>query len=580
MVSKVAVIALVAIIAVPIMLGYAMNLEQVTETDYRPAGDSVNVTPLLQNGVEYTDVNADSYQINSNFTSRLPNNSSGKIVPIYQSVTDVKSSIPLVEYDYGINGGGGTALSPGLYPTKYPLKTFDFIYFQSNITNFNTNYLNFTLYDLNDAPIVTVTKFISCYWQASTSSLTITHYGSSGMEIVPIYVSDPNQAIGYTPVGTYTAPGYLIRQNNVTANQYVDIAAGYHFETSTYINPSIKLPNNTKSFIMTINLDSITDANYTKLIEVYPDAGTYLARLQFIKTTTGSNISWQIKTGFNLSVTTDLYYDPNRNDNTYQLYCDLSDKRISENGNYEAVTLNYSLKYIGGWPTTIGAANPYISYDFTSGASAPVVNNFFNGLAEISIGGYSNYVGGKTPTMRMDAAIIKGYEMPIISNQIYDPKSFKTYPSTTIGNVTKYGTSITFGGNTYTVTKGNITLGTHDIPVKGLILSSIPVSGGYENKIGNTVVSTTAAPSTITFNGQWSASISTTAQEEYEYTKTEWIPGGFAWDGIDHNFLMVGLITCLGVFIALGIYGRRSGAKVLPLMLVCGAAALLFFVML
>lgn len=98
--------------------------------------------------------------------------------------------------------------------------------------------------------------------------------------------------------------------------------------------------------------------------------------------------------------------------------------------------------------------------------------------------------------------------------------------------------------------------------------------------INNVVVSTTPEPSTITFNGKWSLSIITTSQEQYEYTKTEWIAGSFAWDGIDHNFLMVGMLTCLGVFIALGIYGRRSGAKVLPLMLVCGGAALLFFVML
>ena len=186
-----------------------------------------------------------------------------------------------------------------------------------------------------------------------------------------------------------------------------------------------------------------------------------------------------------------------------------------------------------------------------------------------------------SPTMRVDAAEYRAMEYQIINGRTYSPADFKTNPSTTIDNIQIYGSSLDFGGNTYTVSKGSITLGTHQIPVKGLVLSSVPnSSGGYDNKIGDTVISTTAAPSAITFNGKWSASISTIGQEQYEYTKTEWIAGGFAWNGMDQSFLMVGLITSLGVFIALGIYARRSRASVWPLMLVCGGAAALFFIML
>jgi len=63
------------------------------------------------------------------------------------------------------------------------------------------------------------------------------------------------------------------------------------------------------------------------------------------------------------------------------------------------------------------------------------------------------------------------------------------------------------------------------------------------------------------------------------YNSYKWIAGEFAWDGIDDNFLMVGLLTSLGVFIALGIYSRRSKASVWPLMLVAGGAAFLFLIM-
>jgi hypothetical protein len=41
----------------------------------------------------------------------------------------------------------------------------------------------------------------------------------------------------------------------------------------------------------------------------------------------------------------------------------------------------------------------------------------------------------------------------------------------------------------------------------------------------------------------------------------------------------VGLITSVGAFIALAMYGRASGAKVGSLMLVCGGAAFMFILL-
>ena len=67
MVQKIAVIALVAIISVPILLGYAMNLNEVTVSDYDTTGDSVNVSQLLQVGTRYNYVGADLNSINTNF---------------------------------------------------------------------------------------------------------------------------------------------------------------------------------------------------------------------------------------------------------------------------------------------------------------------------------------------------------------------------------------------------------------------------------------------------------------------------------------------------------------------------------
>ena len=53
MVSKVAVIALVAIVAVPIMLGYAFNLTETTKTIYTD-GVETNVTEYITRGTYYS----------------------------------------------------------------------------------------------------------------------------------------------------------------------------------------------------------------------------------------------------------------------------------------------------------------------------------------------------------------------------------------------------------------------------------------------------------------------------------------------------------------------------------------------
>ena len=182
--------------------------------------------------------------------------------------------------------------------------------------------------------------------------------------------------------------------------------------------------------------------------------------------------------------------------------------------------------------------------------------------------------------MRLDSAYYRAFEYDIIKDRTYSPAELKSNPTTTMKNITYYGASIEFGGNSYTVgADGNIMLGTHKTSLNGITFDSVPVPVGYENRINGTVISVTSEPSTIKFNGDWSASIETTAQTATTYTKTEWNAGQFAWDGIDTNFLIVGLITCLGVFVALGIYVRKSGKGMIPLLIVCGCCAGLFFCM-
>lgn len=558
MVSKVAVIALVVIVAVPILLGYAMNVSEVTETDYRTTGEQVNVTPLLQQDTEYSYAHADIYDLNTKFL-QTRNTTKAEVFPRYETTT-YKTSFPLnVWYD---------ALS---YPTvSRVLSDVDYVYLQNNYIS--GGYITATITDtINGYPQVVQLSLPlhTLCWDSKTSEITYTYHTSTTSQLLysgSYTVVDPTKVtISWGSAGgalTSTGVYFIVFKTSGTTNgTYVDFSKGYVIDGLNGANTSQKLSNSVslnlpaypKDVLFTMDLNTITDSNYTFRVGCMDPA---LDILTFTKTTVGSDVTWIASWGPGATRQVELYYDESKSSNTYQVSLDTS---------------GGSLRYVGDWPTIIGEANYYQNYEF----------DWIYDYSQ-SNGLNSLFFFDNTPKIRIDDATYRAFEFPIINNMTYAPADFKTNPVTTISGNMIYGDSLTFGGNTYTVTNGNITLGTHQISVNGLKLSSVlNENGTFDNKIGNTVISITPAPSTITFNGKWSASITTQSQESYSVTKTEWIAGSFGWDGIDHNFLLVGLITSFAAFIGCGIYAKKSrSGSIIPVMIVCGGAALLFFVML
>ena len=539
MVSKVAVIALVAIVACPILLGYALNLTEVTETDYRLSDDVLNVTPLLQDGYEYSYAAANVMDLNTRFyQARAPAD------PDYVRMTATKTPIQLTKKTT-------VDVAPLLSDFSHYYCAFDYNPANGYVT------LNITW---NDDSTSNVIGFHSAYWIAEDHVLYITKYNYSGgswSDATVFGIFDNVKKIAFTRGSGYSGQELCYYYwNPGHPGTYVDIAAGFYLNK---YNDAIstgwtaaELPDWANNLLVSVDLGSITANSYSFKVKT-GDAYNPFYYL-FEKTTVSGIVHWKVKVSNSENGTytelTELYYDQSKSSNTYQIFIDLN---------------STTFRYVGDWPTIMGAANSYWEYKYEFGTT--LLETYFN-------------VGGLSPVLRIDAADYRAYKFPIIKDETYDPSQFRSNPATTIGSPSIYGSSITFGGNTYTVSKGNITLGSHQIPVKGLVFSSVPVAGGYENRIGNTVVSTTVTPSTITFNGKWSANITTVSMESYTYTKTDWTPGEFGWNGIDQNFLMVGLLTSLGVFIALGIYIRKTKANLWPLLIVCGGAAMLFFCML
>ena len=560
MVKKIAVIALVAIVACPILLGYAMNLDQTTVTDYKQSDDSVNISPLLWSGTNYTYAHADVYQLNMQTNW----NNGREMIPVYNFVSTNVTSYHL---------------TAGLYQNQSWTNAtqsvvFDYFYQQFDY-DLNVSTHSATVYgSVGGGPISnlgTIPDIHSFYYEKDAKRFTYERY----LTPTTLGFGAGNAELSHIVLNSSGGSCNVYQAYYNVGNTYADLSAGYYY-TGNYDNYN-SFPDHTRNILVTINLDSITAANYRTTMTFGGYHDYYLD-----KTTSGGDVTWTVTDVSDPTDTFTLFYDSSRNDNTYQVYADIvqTGQHTSGGDVYADYASHREFRYIGGWPTLIGEANTYMTYsdDVTFSEN---VNNGMVYMSKLGFRDLSSYTG-RSPTIRIDDAVFGAFTYQVMQDRSFSPSAYRSNPATTITDINQYGTSITFGGDTYTVSNGKITLGSKQVPVKDLVFNSVPTDGAqYENRIGNTVISTTAAPSDISFNGSWSASISITSMEPYTHTRTEWKAGEFGWDGIDQNFLMTGLLTCLGTFIALGIYARKTGSGgIIPLMIVTGGAAMVFFVLL
>ena len=553
MVSKVAVVALVAIVACPILLGYGMNLEQNTYTEYGVSKDPLDVTPLLKNGDKYSTAHADFYKLNTKFETAYGNYD---VMPLYQGTMTSSGSYPygLGQMDW-VGGGWGLSNSEST-----------FMYFDYDIND--GNYVVLTIYGGGGVVVGTIYAATYFYYDRATDTIVYA-FNNIGYQVIEDgQISGVGlSGLNVTLVNMATVHVYYGVKDSNTAT-YVDFSKGFRLgNDQTY--PLIILPDYTKSYLMTINLNSVTEANFDMMI----DDGYALNYLT--KRTINGVVNWYFRANGGDTL---IYYDSSRSDNTYQFY-------ITQTGEYQSggriyYTTHAELRYIGGWPTLVGEARSYLTYERDADRSAMPYDPVY-GFNHIRV--YTTDLYGfnqLSPIIRMDDATFSAFQYSVIQDKVYDPAGFRSNPATTITDIAKYGTYLTFGGVQFDVTDGNITLGTHEVSIKNLVFKSVPVAGGFENRIGDTVISTSVTPSTITFGGEWGAKVTTDSMAQITYTHTDWTPGEFAWDGIDQNFLMIGLLTALGVFIALGIAYRKAKSALWALLVVCGGAAVLFFTML
>lgn len=563
MVNKTAVIAIVLIVAVPIMTGYLMAFENVDRARFNE-DDTKNVTDLITNDTSFNYMSANSYSLNSRVWTDTSVNANPDLFnielayPEYREISSTYTSVPM---------GRATTLPGTLTVADY---SFMRIVLTDQIAadNHMTITVNGGVHNGQ-----TYNTFIGLlYYDDRYDHPQIRTYDYNTDTFGDVDVRDATSfSISY---GSYTGGVQFdyIRADGSSDNKYANTTAGYnpfvasmlYYDLENYPDAAELVPGLHMSYILiTMDLRDLTrypgpntpirDAGLTVSAWAYGDVRNeyyQLARLQ-IKQIDGV---WMIND-------TPIFRSDDPDRNVWQF--------MITNGNIDAA-------YVGSWPASLGAAYSYQTISVPYESELPD--------ADIQTVNLSKYAATDTERVRVDAATTRSATYPVMNNQTYSPTMLNTAADgyvTTIGKISQAGSSIAFAGSTYNVTDGSIFVGTKKLQIEGLTFRSEQQDDGtFANYIGGIRVPSTAAVPAISLNGIWAMIVQTTFLDKEIVTVTEWVPGEFAWNGVDASFALIGLMTCVAVFIALGMYGRRSGAKVGHLMLICGAAAFVFLALL
>ena len=576
MVSKVAVMAIVGILAIPIILGYAMNYESVQTTGYTEQGQSVDVSDMLASGIRYAYVAADPYSLNAdNFYEGYYNGHPRSFYPTYD-----ESASPTYSPLYLKN-----TVTPWATLSPTSLLFTDQLYYSLNVeyadsSDQDNGWPIFNIRDSTNNTVRNIAKVVRVEYDDVTKVVKYWYYNNSSSSTLGYGTFSNPRSFYFSGSGTVAATFYqtwlpkdLTATQAVTGNESIDIAKGFRVFAQYDIFSNWYAPSRANSVLFTIDLDDTAASDYIIRYQVEDHPNNYVTFRKI-------NNEWSIKTVVETSpgVTEITYFDnigyDSSRSNVYQVLFTLDHAEV-----HRVVT----------WPKVMGFANSYMNINI----DWPDIPEYDSGGVQGGIEAINIDTDPEPDTwklqapallMRFDYATVRGFTASVILNETYEPALLKSNPITKLTNIVQPGYSITFGGSTFNVSSDKtIKIGSsRPIPLEGMKFSSTPNEADpnqFDNKINGTTISTTNDPSSIVFNGQWAVDVRTDSMVEETVTEYKWVPGSFAWDGIDSNFLIVGLLGCLGVFIGLGIYCRQSNRSIWPVVIVCIGGMLIFIAM-
>ena len=546
MVSRLTVIALVAIVACPILIGYAMAFEE-HDKDIWDQERTRSVNGLINNDTGWTWTMANTYTMNG--INVLCDTNGNTMTPFYNHIAaSPATSINARQWAVSANSliSGGMYQYATVFFTDSSPYTMSVAYLdEGNLLNatvsltLSASLKNETLYGYYETPLGTdvpysfdnVTAFSfdkSVILQGNHSTLYADPaYGwTINQEIYETYSDSPYNPIYWKPYSGFVTDQVVL---TVDFGSISSMSPGDTYTASIKAVTNGMTDNNPVDIVVHQGTDPLSDPSYMTF------NGTYVP--------TGQNI------GGNFSST----------GNVYQFVFDLD---------------GVGAYYIGDWSDQIGRAQYYqhidMPYEYADDSDPRVTEIYGLNLQD-------TLAAGLSLVYRVDFAHARNSSYDVATDVSWDPNSLLlddtasyriSFGDGAIGN------SISWGGETYKITDGKITVGTIKYNVKDLVLDSRYLDGTRTNYINGRQIST--GDNVLQLGGSWSITVNLSELKHSTEKITEWTPGKFAWNGVDQSFALMGLITCAAVFVGLGMYGARSGAKVGKLMIICGAAAFVF----
>lgn len=610
MVSKLAVTALVLIVAAPILLGYGLAFEEEDYVAYETS-DRINVTDRVLNSSNPIYMASTSPLNNSELLATITYMPGGVTetsikAPAYASVGSVYTSIPTYETITGYiqmsnssqstsgqTGEGGrysivgpwqdpnaapfvrlsadqlsqlniwnptyrtTYVSPGTYITVFQsasdrwTSTFDNSTYTFGAFEFLSD--RFPTYTVVTSTYTDITTLGTSYTlHLSQPSVIKINYNGGGTGYVPV-TSLPSAGVNIIKQGSHLIIGDGTYDNVSTisvATNATQLGYSYTQQVSgSYADPSYGWTTNVNEGnpARIYWMNSQLNGSVRMLMEIQTEE---FVDIQPMNGSTGTEwISIRKPTSTNVTV------NGNSLGNYTYLCLDITGSSVTVSG-------------IDSWP------NMYTAPNLINSITVDMTNTL-----EMFDRVWLN--GSTTINYRVDSAeILSGYfattqDATIDMDALWPGKSFVL----SLSSIGIYGDSITYAGQNFPVENNTITVNGKQIRLLQAAFSATLEDGEYTATINGEEVATTSAAPTLYLGGEWSLTLMAYNVERIEGTHMVWQAGEFAFNGADSSFALLGLLTCGAVFVGLGMYGRRSGAKVGMLMLITGCAALIFLAM-
>lgn len=614
-IKQIAAIALTLIIAVPIIMGYAMASTEETTTAWT-TDSTDNATDLLFN--HYSDYYMDYYDPNNNaMIYQQYVNQGGTsysiVAPDYTAVgsnytslaeyTEGSQSVSLTaatEYTYTGEGGSTVGWGDLTSGANYLVPSTAGIYISVSSTaptpihwtiQFDSSYYN--LSGLDGTWTIDLLRDSGTTWTAVvTENGTVTTYPGISTWImdtdadydVTIYTR------GYTSIdidGTiaFTAPAYsVVLLDQDGTNTYLPVTSAT--SVTKLAGGYTTVGGSTYSGVDSISL--VAPQGYSTISVTYSTAsGSYADPADGWAIPDSSATSWyswwmngqensEVRVFLEFTSTDTAILGPTDSAVTAQLVTIAYDgSGITVNGSYlgayssvlAVVTDSGTTVYgVSGWPAMGAAASTFNSV----AVSYTDLDNF----EYISMSDTNGDV-----LYRVDYASIVAGTYPATKDLTLDLS--EKYPAQsltfTLKSIALYGDSVSFGGTAFTVTDGKISGTDADgesftVTLRGAVVRYVYGDSGYTVSVGGHELTGTAG--TVYFGGEWSLTSSISLISQTTSTQQVWAQGEFAFDKED--FAACGLLVAGACLVGLGMTGSRSGIKMGVLLIICGGAGLIY----